>query len=147
MMVRKEIDYASPEPTPVKKVPNRPWWWSKSPLKRVTKDLFGAKKSKLNNLKSSLFFAKTLNSKVYKVNGNSKNLKSSDAMLYNADCQYSKRMQEKDFKKPFAYKGLSVSEIVRWKYLETVYKRRAGARVDAKHRAERKAAKKTGAKK
>ena len=43
---------SSKHTTPAKKVPKRPGWYFDSPLKRVTKDLFGAKSSKFNSAKS-----------------------------------------------------------------------------------------------
>ena len=43
---------SSKHTTPAKKVPKRPGWYFDSPLKRVTKDLFGVQRSKLNNAKS-----------------------------------------------------------------------------------------------
>ena len=61
----KNIDFQTPE----KKPPKRPWhWYSDSPLKRVTKDLFGVgnqdlygiRRSTLNKEKSNLFCKRTL---------------------------------------------------------------------------------------
>ena len=35
--------------TPTKKPPKRSYWYLDSPLKRVTRDLFGVRESRLNN--------------------------------------------------------------------------------------------------
>ena len=45
MMAQKNNNFE----TPVKKPPKWCYWYLDSPLKRVTKDLFGVRKSRLNN--------------------------------------------------------------------------------------------------
>ena len=81
-MARKNINFESPakKATPPKKPPKRKFL--DSPLKRVKKDLFGVKRSRLNNQKSSLFFTKTLNTKNYKLTGSKKWLQELDPEIY-----------------------------------------------------------------
>ena len=96
--------------TPNKKPPKWSYWYSDSPLKRVTKDLFGAtkelfgvRKSRLNNAKSPLIFIRTLNAKKYSLMGSKKRLKTPDMVQCGKKRLYTKRMQDRELKKPNAY--------------------------------------------
>ena len=137
MMARKDINYATPDATPVKKAPKRPGWYFDSPLKRVTKDLFGAQRSKLNNAKSSLFFVRILNAKDYKLTGTKKRLKSSDVVVCNTDRLYTKRKQEKELKKHTGYRGLSASQKMRWKNVANHHYRNDAANAKATYRTQK----------
>ena len=103
MMARKDIDYTSPDVTPVKKIrkkvpkPKRPEWYFDSPLKKVTRDLFGTpKKEKPNTVKGSLFYVRTLNTNIYKLTGTKKRMKSPKVEVCNANYLYTKRLQDKE---------------------------------------------------
>ena len=136
-MARKNINYETPakKATPAKKPPKRWYWYSDSPLKRVTKDLFGVKRSRLNNQKSSLFFARTLNTKNYSLTGSKKRLQIPNTVQYVKGDLYTKSMQVKELKKPTANKGISASEMALWKKLGNDYYRDAAAKAKAKYKA------------
>ena len=136
-MARKNINYETPakKATPAKKPPKRFYWYSDSPLKRVTKDLFGVKRSRLNNQKSSLFFARTLNTKNYSLTGSKKRLQIPDTVQYVKGGLYSKRMQDKELKKPIVNKGISPSQMALWEKLAKHYYIDAAAKAKAKHKA------------
>ena len=136
-MARKNINYETPakKATPAKKPPKRFYWYSDSPLKRVTKDLFGVKRSRLNNQKSSLFFARTLNTKNYSLTGSKKRLQIPNTVQYVKGDLYTKSMQVKELKKPTANKGISASEMAFWEKLANDYYIDAAAKAKAKHKA------------
>lgn len=83
--------------TPTKQPPKRSYWYSDSPLKRVTRDLFGVRESEL----------KTQNTKDYSQMGLEKMLETPDLLLCNTDHLYTKRKQDKDMKELAAYKATS----------------------------------------
>ena len=137
-MARKNINYETPakKATPAKKPPKRSYWDSDSPLKRVTKDLFGGvQRSRLNNGKSSLIFARTLNTKNYSLTGSKKRLETPSMVQYVKRGLYTKSMQYKELKKPTAYEGISASDMALWKKLGTDYYRDDAAKAKAKHKA------------
>ena len=137
-MARKNINYETPakKATPAKKPPKRSYWDSDSPLKRVTKDLFGGvQRSRLNNQKSSLIFARTLNTKNYSLTGSKKRLEIPNIVQYVKGGLYTKSMQVKELKKPTANEGISASEMALWKKLGNDYYRDAAAKAKAKYKA------------
>ena len=136
-MARKNINYETPakKATPAKKPPKRWYWYSDSPLKRVTKDLFGVKRSRLNNQKSSLFVSRTLNTKNYSLTGSKKRLQIPNTVQYVKGGLYTKSMQDKELKKPTANKGISASEMAFWEKLANDYYIDAAAKAKAKHKA------------
>ena len=109
-----------------------------STINRVTKDLFGAKKSKLNNAKTGIFLGRTRNVKNYSLMGTKKKLKTPETIFCNTDLLYTKAMQSRELKQPTAYEGLSVHEVVYWgklskfQYREEAAKAKANAKANAK---------------
>ena len=109
-----------------------------STIDRVTKDLFGAKKSKLNNAKTGIFLGRTRNVNNYSLMGTKKKLKTPETIVCNTDLLYTKAMQSKELKQPTAYEGLSVQEVVYWgklrnfQYREEAAKAKANAKANAK---------------
>ena len=109
-----------------------------STIDRVTKDLFGAKKSKLNNAQTGIFLGRTRNVKNYSLMGTKKKLKTPETIFCNTDLLYTKTMQSRELKQPTAYEGLSVHEVVYWgelskfQYREEAAKAKANAKANAK---------------
>ena len=136
-MARKNINFESPakKATPPKKPPKRKFLDSDSSLKRVRKDLFGVKRSRLNNQKSSLFITKTLNTKNYSLTGSKKRLQITDPVIYVKKGLYSKRMQDREMKKPIVNQGISPSQMALWGSLAKHYYIDAAAKAEAKHKA------------
>ena len=140
MMPRKVIDFSTPKASPLKKImktPKRPNWDFDSPLKRVTKDLFGVRRSKLNTEKSSLSIVRTLNVNNYKLMGCKKRLKTSDVVVCNTDRLYTKRQQEKGSKKPAAYTEVSASQMRWFKNLAKQFAIKKAANAEAISRAQK----------
>ena len=138
MMARKNINFE----TPAKKLPKQCYWYSDSPLKRVTKDLFGVtkelcgvRKSRLKNAKSPLIFVKTLNTNKYLLMGSKKRLKTPDMVQCGNKRLYIKCMQDRELKKPTAYEGMLVFDMALWKKLATHYYRDDAAKAKANHKA------------
>ena len=71
-----------------------------STIDTVTKDLFGAKKSKLNNAKTGIFLGRTMNAKNYSLMGTKKKLKTPETIVCNTDRLYTKGMQSKELPRP-----------------------------------------------
>ena len=136
-MARKNINYETPakKATPAKKPPKRSYWYSDSPLKRVTKDLFGVWKSRLNNAKSPLIFVRTLDPKKYSLMGSKKMVKTPNMVQYVKEGVYTKSMQDKERKKPTGYRGMSAFDRIYWKKLDTDYYRAGAAKAKAEHKA------------
>ena len=135
-MPRKNIDFTTPE----KKGPRRPWhWFSDSPFKRVTKDLFavrnqdlyGIRRKTLNKEKSSLFCKRTLRAD-YSLLGRKKVLETPKLIRCNMDRLYTKKKQSKELKKAASYQGTSVADNAVWKRLGTLQYRDDAAMAKAK---------------
>ena len=133
-MARKNIDFESPAKKTSPKKPAKRKFLD-SPLKRVKKDLFGAKRSRLNNMKSPLFYSKTLNTKNYKLTGSKKWLQELDPEIYVSKGLYSKKMQDREMKKPIVNQGISPSEMAMWGSLAKHYYIDAAAKAEATHKA------------
>ena len=125
--------------THVKKRPKLSGMYLQSSINRVTKDLFGVKKSKLNNAKTGIFLGRSVKAKNYLLMGSKKKLKTPDIIVCNTDCLYSKAMQYKELKEPANYEGLSLHEILYWEMLGRFQYREEAAKAKAKAKAEAKA--------
>ena len=67
--------------------------------------------------------------------GSKKRLKTPDMVQCGKKRLYTKRMQDREMKKPTAYEGISASDMALWKKLGTDYYRSAAAKAKAEHKA------------
>ena len=109
-------------------------------IDRVVKDLFGAKKIRLNNAQTGIFLGKTKMVENYSLRGTKKRLKAPAKIFVNTDILFTKAMQSRELNQPTAYQGLSVHEVVYWGELGQFYYREEAAKAKANAKANAKAA-------
>ena len=109
-------------------------------IDRVIKDLFGARKARLNNAQTGIFLGRTKKVENYSLRGTKKKLKTPVTIYCNTDLLFTKTMQSRELKQPTAYEGLSVHEVVYWGELSKFHYREEAAKAKANAKANAKAA-------
>ena len=109
-------------------------------IDRVIKDLFSARKARLNNAQTGIFLGRTKKVENYSLRGTKKKLKTPATIYVNTDLLFTKAMQSRELKQPTAYQGLSVHEVVYWGELGQFHYREEAAKAKANAKANAKAA-------